>query len=298
MNLENIIETKTSQVMNALKEVQDIDIDAIAIDIGTINYPDLFEIEKLIAEEKYNNSLLKDVILFAEHEPCIDFSRKAKNNWFVDPILEKLDPYLAPHLVREYLSSHKIKFTISQRAGGPSYLGPGQLIVHPIVNCKSAGIMNAPLGQHKLDLIMKRTAFYLGVPDVETKDHTDNLDKRDIYLSPSSTDKAGTLGMKLGSKIAQFKGLAPPQVMFNGFALFINREATHGFSFIPACGYSHDELTVGSIQEVLEDRGLVNGQISLQKARETALRSIKEIFGYKSEIIRYDQSQMLKRLVS
>lgn len=291
MSLEKTLDKE--YFLEILSKAANLAVDAVAVDIGYIDYPKIFPIEREIAHIKAQNSQYKDLILFMEHPPSIDFGRKQENNLFSHPELQGIDPYNSFEKAKSIISKYGISFNISQRAGGPAYLGPGQLNVHPLVNCKRANIgqkgSGTPDGQHKLDLIMKRIAEIFGVTDVLVKNHLDDSDKRDVYLPVGSFSNSGRLGTKLGSKIAVFTSLSfSSNVMYNGFSFFLNRDATKGFNFIPACGYSPKDLAVASLQEVLEERGIRKGEIPLEGAKEVALRAITEVFQYKNGIALYN----------
>lgn len=291
MNLEKMLDKE--YFLEILSKAADLTVDAVVVDIGIMDYSKIFPIEGEIARIKVENPQYKDLILFMEHPPSIDFGRKPENNLFSHPELQEIDPYNSLEKAKSIILKYGINFNISQRAGGPAYLGPGQLNIHPIVNCKKANIgqngSGTPDGQHKLDLIMKRIAEIFGITDVLVKNHLDDSDKRDVYLPAGNFSTSGKLGTKLGSKIAAFTSLSfSTNVMYNGFSFFLNRDATKGFNFIPACGYSSEELAVASLQEVLEERGVRKGEISLEEAKEAALRAIKEVFKYKNGIALYN----------
>lgn len=297
MNLEMMVRNNIRRVEENLLEVlessSDLDSDAIVVDVGFVDYHSLFPIQKKLAFRKQSNPRYKDLILFMEHPPTIDFGRKADKNNFFD---RSLDPYEDFERIRKLLlEDYGINFTLTQRPGGPAYLGPGQLIVHPIVNCSKAGIHNMSNGQNKLDLIMKEIAILLGISDVHIKDCNNNEDRRDVYLNPGSYSNTGRLGVKVGSKVAAFTTINfDNSVLYNGFSLFLNKEGIKGFDLIPACGYSKRELTVASIQEVLEERKIRNGEIPLSEARETALSAISLVFGYTKGITSYTPLEIEK----
>ena len=293
MKVAENIEVIRAKLLEILGVSQNLDIDAVAVNLGLVDYSELFPVQAEIAAIKKRNPNYKDLILFMEHLPTINFGRKPEKNSFFD---SSLNPYANYEEVRNRLSKdYGIGFTLSNRPGGSTYLGPGQLIVHPIVSCSRVGIRNAPLGQNKLDLIMKDIAARFGVEGVSVKDHRDDSDKRDVYLSPEHCSNAGRLGAKLGSKVAAFTGLDfKTDIMYNGFTLFINKKALRGFDLIPACGYPKEVLTVVSIQDVLEERDIRYGEIPITEARLIALKSIGVLCGYVERIFPYDRLEALK----
>lgn len=277
----------TESFLEILEKAKERNVDAIAVSVGEVNYPKIFAIEKEIAHAKMKDPELKDVILFMDHPPSIDFGRKPENNSFMHHELEGIDPYASPEEVKKILSKYGIGFNLSPRAGGPAYLGPGQLNVHLIANCNRVDIgqngKGAPDGQHKLDLIMQKIAQRLGVSGVQVKDHLDDSDKRDVYLSPGTFVKSGRLGTKLGSKVAMFTSLDfNKNVIYNGFSFFLNKDSTKGFEFIPACGYSKEDLEVTSVEEVIGEA------IDPEYARNVTLITISNILKYTRGIAFYN----------
>ncbi len=286
MNLEKRVSEMSQKLLHVLESTKDLEVDAISIDLGQTNYSEVLRAEAEIVEIRKQNPRYKDLILFMEHLPTIDFGRKPKNNFFLDKALNVLKPYENPERVKEHLSKYGLDFSLSERPGGPAYLGPGQLIIHFVADCKKAGIKNPLEGQHRLDLVMKHLSQNLGVEDVQAKNPQDTEDKRDVYLEREAfPDIAGRYGLKVGSKVAAFANF---DFMYNGLSLFINREATKGFRFIPACGYSKEDLEVISIQEILERRGKRYGEISRAEAKEKALKVVSKVFIYKNGVMSFD----------
>lgn len=277
MNLEN----KTNELFEQLREMisnQAEESRMIAVDLGELRYDEIFPVEQMLAKYKTENPEAKDLLLMMNHPPTIDFGRRPENNRFFD---NSLQPYDDINSVIEKMKQKGIHFSLSQRPGGPVYLGPGQLVVHPVVNCYNANVKDMADGQHKLDLIMKEIVNYFGINDVKVKDPLATGDKRDIYMPPEALPADAELGHKIGSKIAAFTGLDPrTSVMYNGFTLFASNNSTYGFEHIPACGYEKEQLGVTSIQEVLEHRG--SHYFTFEDAKKAAIPAVQKVFGYSS----------------
>ena len=89
-------------------------------------------------------------------------------------------------------------------------------------------------------------------------------ERRDIWLQSNGRS------LKMGSKgIIMKEGVA-----YHGFKFFIDKQSTSLFKYIMPCGYAPDEVTVTSIEEVL------NKRIKHQTVHEKVKDQLKKHFRY------------------
>jgi lipoate-protein ligase B len=239
------------------------------VDLGNRDYEETFRLQKSLVELR-KNELIRDTILFCEHPSTVDFSLSKNNNKFSQEwlsIIGDKDPI-------EVLKSLGIKFTYTNRGGGATYIGPGQLVVYPIVDhTKITGkLLDISSYKEKIDQIMWDVLKSFGIPAqiVKVSDELDEnnsdlrKDRRDVWV------KKNGKSYKLGGKGTYMSG----NVSYHGFSLYLTKESTKGFAYIDICGYPKSILDSTSIEEE------IGREVNRTDVRERVLRSIKKHFGY------------------
>lgn len=256
------------------------------IELETMPYPDLMRIQ-LDLYEKRRAGEIPDTIITTQHPPSIDFGSRDPDNLLVPEIEAELEARYGPlrtdngtfrkeaieALQRDGIRG--IPFSKTVRGGGATALAPGILAFYPLVNIaevtgKAFEEGSTPLSTYKLmiDEIMLHSLEQLGVEGLQIRQnpkYKDMPDRRDIWFE---SDKQ----YKIGSKAVYAK----IPFALNGFVIHADEAGLEPFRYVHACGYSHEELGVTSIERIL-GRSVAHADI-----RESVRNTIKDRFGYTS----------------
>lgn len=178
-------------------------------DLGTINFLDAYKIQRDYLK-RIQDGILEDTIIFLEHKPCITLGRSAKYGDFIvekDKIEKDIPVYQ------------------TDRGGGITYHGQGQLVVYPIIDLKK---WKRDLGLYiqALQSVMIASLRKFGF---------------NCYA------KNGFPGLWFFGKKIGFIGIAVSKwVTYHGFSLNINPDLKN-FSLFRPCG-----LESGAISSIYE----------------------------------------------
>lgn len=244
------------------------------VDLGRTDYQETFRFQQEMVELRKKNQV-PDTILFAEHHPVIDFGRVPTHNKFSPDLIEQ---FRGNHeaIINHLNSSFNIGFSQTSRGGGATYIGPGQLMVYPIVHhpsiTRSKYQTDLPGYNFRIDRIMHDTLLGLGVKDAQIVEVAEKLgegdlrkDRKDVWVVRDGQN------YKLGGKGTHFAG----DIAYHGFNLYVAPESIAGFKHIQACGYTKEELDTTTISSEV-------GQVSIDQVRAQVLSAIGEHFNYSS----------------
>ena len=284
--------------MGGMKELEEQVNHAYWIDLGLTNYADVCNLQVRLAELR-NNGNIPDVILCTQHNPVISFGGAFKHNGFSPEFLDEVKrlngdcsiAMIQRHLNREGIhfypadiehvhgrDNYKLHFDSgTSRGGGSTYIGPGQLVIYPIVNYKKIvndGSISSPEYKQLIDRIMYETLseFYsipaqifnvLDVlPDIDHDE--ERKDRKDIWVEKNRKY------YKIGSKSVHFS----KDVAYHGFSLFVNKKGIQGFDKVLVCGYTRDQLDVTSMEHETGE------ELDIDEVKRAALSKIQEHFNY------------------
>lgn len=253
------------------------------IDLGVIPYQKAYVLQKKLAEKR-EKDIIPDTILFAEHPPIIDFGKSGKHNNFSPNLIEQFGN---DDSIIEYLQQQGIGFSKTARGSGATYIGPGQLLVYPVVDYhKVIGELKDGMDnglrltayRDMVDKIMYDTLISLGVNDARIVEVSKEMneeevkelrkDRKDIWITRNGQHyKLGGKGFHTSHNIA-----------YHGFNLYLTEEGVNGFKYIEACGYPKSKLDVISVERASGIRH------TIPRVRDEVLKNIKKHFNY-SKII-------------
>jgi len=210
----------------------------IAVYVGVLPYERALKLQQRLVPARAEGSV-PDVLLLLEHPPVLTIGRFRGEEDLIAPL--------------ETLAQEGIAVFHTNRGGGITYHGPGQLIGYPILNLKETG-----LGVReyiwKLEEVIIRLLLGLGIQG-----------RRDINYP----------GVWVGEKKVCSIGIHVSHgITMHGFALNVNTNLRH-FRYINACGIKSEVMT--SISELLSypvEIGTIVGNL---------IYSFSEIFGLKCE---------------
>ncbi|MBS3093944.1 hypothetical protein J4456_05180 [Candidatus Pacearchaeota archaeon] len=225
--------------------------DMIIKDIGKTDYLQTIRLQKSLVEKRADGEI-QDMILFSEHFPTIDFGSAVTHNTFSNLLLiEVRKKYENNDMnsILKFLESKGILFSETVRGGGATYIGPGQIMVYPIIDLKENFGNSLAVSEYKeaIDRIMLNVLQSFGIP-AETftvekilGESSMRKDRKDIWITQNNKHyKLGGKGIRVTQGIAH-----------HGFNLYLNAESISGFRYINACGYTPEELGVTSIEHLL-----------------------------------------------
>jgi lipoate-protein ligase B len=242
------------------------------IDLGTTDYEETFKLQEYLAEKRKMGEI-GDTILITEHLPLVNFGSANMHNKFSKELIDEVGTPDERKIIN-YLSEKGVSFNKSERGGGSTYIGPGQLVFYPIVNYEN--IVNRPLGignyKYLIDEIMADSLKQVGI-DAQVFKVTENLgedgdnkrrDRKDVWITENG------MYYKLGGKGIHASGA----VAYHGFNFYLDDKSTNGFWYIDPCGYTKDELGVKSVG------GVLGKDIDRNFFRDIVLGKMKNGFGY------------------
>ena len=261
------------------------------IDLGTTDYRYAFDLQVKYANLRKDDKI-PDIIFCTQHNPVISFGTSKMHNGFSEKFLQdvqekygntKLDTivnYLKQKGIQFYDASINSHDTI--RGGGSTYIGPGQLLIYPVVNYKkilgpieSLGIAeyNNKICTVMLDVLRE---FYnidaqaFKVTDIlpDNPLNEERKDRKDIWI-----EKNGKF-YKLGSKGVRIQG----NIAYHGFSLFVKKEGIIGFDKILVCGYTKNQLDVTSMEHEYGD------EIDIEEVKRGIKEKILLHFNYEDII--------------
>ncbi len=204
-------------------------------DLGTIGHEDSVQIQQRLVNIVSQG--LFDVLLLLQHPPCLTTGRFRGGK----DIVASSDT-----LAREGISIFH-----TDRGGGVTYHGPGQLIGYPILNLRE-NKLTIPQYIWKLEEVILKTLLDL-----------------DIYGRRMPKHPGVWVG---GAKICSIGLRIIQDVAMHGFALNVNPKL-HNFEFIHPCGIAGQKMT--SISK------LIGYEVEVKDVKENLLQAFSQVFSLK-----------------
>ncbi len=189
------------------------------VDLGITDYKDTYRLQMELLE-KVSQGLSENTLLITEHRPVITIGRKG--SW--------ADIFKS----RESLSSRGIEVLESDRGGGVTYHGPGQIVAYPVFKLEN----EARDIYSFLEFLEKIGSHFL------------------MQYGLSTEPRPGLRGVWVkGKKIASIGIGVKRWVTYHGLAININTDLAP-FSFIRPCGIEGVEMA--SLKTILGGRLYIN----------------------------------------
>lgn len=177
------------------------------IDLGTVAYKTVWDLQKTILEAKKKDNSFPDVVLFLEHQPVFTLGRRGD--------MENLK--VSGCVFKE----SGIEIIRVERGGDITYHGPGQLVGYPVIHLQRNGLKVVEYVE-KLEQAMIQTASRWGI------DAGRNALNRGVWVGER---KLGSIG------IAVKRGIS-----FHGFALNVDL-SLQPYKWINPCGLHNVSMT-------------------------------------------------------
>jgi lipoate-protein ligase B len=207
----------------------------ICIEASAMDYREAWDLQKQLVGARKEKVLEQDVVLFVEHPPVFTLGRNCGlNNLTVK---------------QDYLEASGVSVIRVERGGDITFHGPGQLVVYPIIDLRSAKLS---VGKHVelLEEVMIRTA---AAWDVRAERNAAN---RGIWVGRR---KLGSLGIAVRHGIS-----------FHGMAFNVN-VSLEPFGWINPCGLQGVSMT-SLARELSKD-------ITMDQARATMKHAVETTYG-------------------
>lgn len=207
-------------------------------DLGTVDYQEALQIQHRLASIVSQG--LFDMLLLLEHSPCLTIGRfKGSEDMIAS---------------QEMLASEGMSIFQTDRGGGITYHGPGQLVGYPILNLRK-NKLSIPQYIWKLEEVIIKTLSDLGM-------HGRRLPKYPgVWVAE---EKVCSIGLRI------IQGVA-----IHGFALNVNPNLCH-FQFIHPCGITDKKIT--SISKLL------GCEVKSENIKEDLLQALCDVFGFRLEV--------------
>lgn len=247
-------------------------------DLGILNYSDAFELQKDLAKRRADEKI-HDTILICQHRPIIHFSANSVLNSFSKYLFDEMkekgySDKISERDVIDYLNRTGIEFGRSTRGGGGAYIGPGQIVVYPVVDYEKITGSKFGINQYKnlIDEVMRDVINSYGV-DAQILKNSDFIevsdersDRKDVWVLKDNRP------YKLGGKTI----ITSRNVAYHGFCFYLDKEGISGFKYVNPCGHTDEELGV----ECMEN--LVGRKIDYEDFKQNVLNVLEERFAYTS----------------
>lgn len=179
------------------------------IDLGLIEYPEAYKVQKKILEERKRNEV-PDTLLILQHPDVITVGRGGNEN----NILASEEELRAKGII-----VHKV-----DRGGDVTFHGPGQLVAYPIFNLKEQ-VKDVHLYLRKLEEVVIEFLKKYKVKGLRRQGVTG------VWVEPKNNQKIASIGIGLSS-----------WVTYHGVSIKINADLNK-FSLIRPCGMDSHKIT-------------------------------------------------------
>ncbi len=202
--------------------------------LGLIGYGEALQLQENLREARLRGQV-PDVLLLLEHPPVLTLGTSGSEFDILVPT--------------EVLSRENISTLHTNRGGGITYHGPGQLVGYPIFDLRN---WDRDLHQYvyNLEEVIIRTLAGLSIAACRIHDH------RGVWVGD---EKACAVGM-----------LVVKWVTMHGFALNVNNNPKH-FTYIRACGIVDKGVT--SVSQLL------GHEMTIKEILPNLLQSFSQVFG-------------------
>ena len=210
----------------------------LSYDLGTIGYQYALQIQRRLVEIVSQG--LFDVLLLLQHPSCLTIGR-----------FKGSEDIIAP---QEILATEGISILHTDRGGGVTYHGPGQLIGYPILNLKENKL---GIRQYiwKLEEAILKTLLDLGIYGRRMPKYPG------VWVGE---EKVCSIGLRV------IQG-----VTMHGFALNVNPNLYH-YEFIHPCGIVGRKMT--SISKLL------GYEVKDEDIKESLLQALCQVFAFRLEV--------------
>jgi len=219
------------------------------LDLGLMDYGQAWNLQFNLVNARRDRVLDSDLVMFLEHPPVFTLGRRGG-----------LDNLKVP---KPFLDSQGISVVHVERGGDITYHGPGQLIVYPIVNLRSAGWKVVDFVD-ALEEVMIRTVADWGITAER------NPLNRGAWVGLS---KIGSIGIAVRRFIS-----------FHGLALNVST-GLEPFNWVHPCGLQG--VSVVSMTEI------TGKEIPMGDVRLAARRHMENIFHVRLAPVSLEEVQNL-----
>jgi len=243
------------------------------VELGVMPYQETYKLQEELVKLRRDNKI-GDVILAVQHPLEVSFGSDRPNNTFSDLLLSQVKDVHGENFTHEDVVEYLMKnygadFSQVSRGGGATVIAPGQFVYYPVV-------LHSEITGKALDVANYKTRIYsamfdslqaLGVSDLNVgsdKSYRTRRERRDVWVQRDGTS------LKMGSKGIRFSG----KVAHHGFVLYAHEEGVKNFWMVNPCGYTHDEVTVASVESFL------GRSIGVDEINSAVKSAIKLNFGY------------------
>lgn len=210
----------------------------LAYDLGTVGYEDALQIQQSLVDMVSQG--LFDVLLLLQHPSCLTIGR-----------FKGSEDIIAP---QDILAREGISIFHTDRGGGITYHGPGQLVGYPILNLKE-NKLGIPQYIWKLEEVILKALSDLGIYGRRLPKYPG------VWVGE---EKVCSIGLRVIQGVAM-----------HGFALNVNPSLYH-FEFIHPCGIVGKKMT--SISKLL------GYEVKDEAIKESLLRALCQVFGFRLEV--------------
>jgi lipoate-protein ligase B len=219
------------------------------IELLLTDYQEAWDLQRDLVAARNDKIIDTDIVLLLEHFSVFTLGRRGE----MDNLL----------VSEEFLKKSKIPLIRVERGGDITFHGPGQLIVYPVVNLRTAGFKVVDFIK-SLEKVMIQTSLNWGIPAER------NPLNRGVWVG----------GNKLGSVgITVRRG-----VSFHGFALNVNL-SLEPFTWIRPCGLQ--DVAVTSMEQEISQK------VPMNQVRESVKCNIESVLGIELAMIPLSAVQTL-----
>jgi lipoate-protein ligase B len=206
--------------------------------LGTVGYENALQVQRGLIEVVSESPF--DVLLLLEHPPCLTIGRfRGEKDIMATP---------------EILANEGISIFRTDRGGGVTYHGPGQLVGYPILNLLKNKLTVSKY-IWKLEEVVLITLLNLGIRGYRISGHPG------VWVGE---EKICSIGLRI------IRGIA-----MHGFALNVNPNL-HYFEFIHPCGITDKKIT--SISKLL------GYEVAVDDIVDSLLKAFSMVFHFLCEI--------------
>jgi len=218
------------------------------IELPPTDYQEVWDLQRDLVAARNDKIIDTDIVLLLEHFSVFTLGRRGE----MDNLL----------VSEEFLEKSKIPLIRVERGGDITFHGPGQLMVYPIVNLRTAGFKVVDFIK-SLEEVMIQTALKWGIPAER------NPLNRGVWVGGN---KLGSIGITVRRGIS-----------FHGFALNVNL-SLEPFTWIRPCGLQ--DVAVTSMKQEISQK------VPMNQVRECVKRNIESVLGIELAMISLSAVQM------
>lgn len=219
------------------------------IELPPTDYKEAWDLQRDLVAARNDKIIDTDIVLLLEHFSVFTLGRRGE----MDNLL----------VSEEFLEKSKIPLIRVERGGDITFHGPGQLIVYPVVNLRTAGFKVVDFIK-SLEEVMIRTALDWGIQADR------NPLNRGVWVGGN---KLGSIGITVRRGVS-----------FHGFALNVSL-SLEPFTWIRPCGLQ--DVAVTSMEQEISQK------IPMNQVRESVRHNIESVLGIELAMIPLTDLQAL-----